>query len=152
MILPNIDSLEKHNTLILKLSYLASNLNNRKLYDFRDIMSDENTNPNINLEEVRYFIYNIKSEKIYIRSIYYVINGIHINNEEIKLYKFIPNNFSRNKFLKQAYSSNRYKKSNIIPIKNADLFLDFLTTNKTIHKEIKGKIQSIQLSIINSTK
>lgn len=151
MILPNIGSLKKKNILIRKLSYLASNLNNKKLYDFRYIISDENINPNINLEDIRYFIYNIKSEKIYIRSIYYVINGININ-EEIKLYKFIPNNFSRNKFLKQAYSSNRYKKSNIIPIKNADLFLDFLTTNKTIHKDIKGKIQSIQLSIINSTK
>lgn len=151
MILPNIGSLKKKNILIRKLSYLASNLNNKKLYDFRYIISDENINPNINLEDIRYFIYNIKSEKIYIRSIYYVINGININ-EEIKLYKFIPNNFSRNNFLKQAYSSNRYKKSNIIPIKNADLFLDFLTTNKTIHKEIKGRIQSIQLSIINSTK
>lgn len=152
MILPNIGSLKKKNILIRKLSYLASNLNNKKLYDFRDIISDKNTNPNINLEEVRYFIYNIKSEKIYIRSIYYVINGIHINNEEIKLYKFIPNNFSRNKFLKQAYSSNHYKKSKIIPIKNADMFLNFLTTNKTIHKDIKEKIQSIQVSIINSTK
>lgn len=151
MILPNIGSLKKKNILIRKLSYLASNLNNKKLYDFRYIISDENINPNINLEDIRYFIYNIKSEKIYIRSIYYVINGININ-EEIKLYKFIPNNFSRNKFLKQAYSSNRYKKSNIIPIKNADLFLDFLTTNKTIHKDIKREIQSIQLSIINSTK
>lgn len=151
MILPNIGSLKKKNILIRKLSYLASNLNNKKLYDFRYIISDENINPNINLEDIRYFIYNIKSEKIYIRSIYYVINGININ-EEIKLYKFIPNNFSRNKFLKQAYSSNRYKKSNIIPIKNADLFLDFLTTNKTIHKNIKREIQSIQLSIINSTK
>lgn len=151
MILPNIGSLKKKNILIRKLSYLASNLNNKKLYDFRYIISDENINPNINLEDIRYFIYNIKSETIYIRSIYYVINGININ-EEIKLYKFIPNNFSRNKFLKQAYSSNRYKKSNIIPIKNADLFLDFLTTNKTIHKDIKREIQSIQLSIINSTK
>lgn len=151
MILPNIGSLKKKNILIRKLSYLASNLNNKKLYDFRYIISDENINPNINLEDIRYFIYNIKSETIYIRSIYYVINGININ-EEIKLYKFIPNNFSRNKFLKQAYSSNRYKKSNIIPIKNADLFLDFLTTNKTIHKDIKRGIQSIQLSIINSTK
>lgn len=151
MILPNIGSLKKKNILIRKLSYLASNLNNKKLYDFRYIISDENINPNINLEDIRYFIYNIKSEMIYIRSIYYVINGININ-EEIKLYKFIPNNFSRNKFLKQAYSSNCYKKSNIIPIKNADLFLDFLTTNKTIHKDIKREIQSIQLSIINSTK
>lgn len=134
MILPNIGSLKNKNILIRKLSYLASNLNNKKLYDFRYIISDENINPNINLEDIRYFIYNIKSEKIYIRSIYYVINGIHINNEEIKLYKFIPNNFSRNKFLKQAYSSNRYKKSNIIPIKNADLFLDFLTTFQQLKK------------------
>ena len=89
------------------------------------------------------FCYNIKDKVIYLRSIYQLNHSSYkTKQDEIILYYFKAKNFSRNKILENLYYKNKKYEINF---QNCDLFLKFITTNKTIQKDLRLNIHNIQL-------
>ena len=142
-----ITSKNLDNELKIKdLSNLYINLKKISTYSCDNIIWKSKNVPSgkyILLNNTIAFCYNTKDKVIYLRSIYQLNHPSYkTKQDEIILYYFKAKNFSRNKILENLYYKNKKYEINF---QNCDLFLKFITTNKTIQKDLRINIHNIQL-------